>query len=159
MTMTMITRLIPAIPAALLVLVMLGMAPGFASDRTSPPSLPAGATSGSPATPETRSFFLDCTCEDCAPLPHLTRGRYWLVSRPILAGASDDFPGHVRAFRDELSRRFEDAEALSRTVVLRHRPDADAARRTRQTFLERRARQGYRVLEIDFRPDGAGAHP
>lgn len=155
----MITRFIPAIPAALLVLGMLGMAPGFASDGTNPPSLPPGATSGSPATPETRSFFLDCTCEDCAPLPHLTRGRYWLVSRPILTGASDDFPGYVRGFRDELSRRFEDGEALSRTVVLRHRPDADAARRTRQTFLERRARQGYRVLEIDFRPDGAGAHP
>lgn len=157
--MTMITRLIPAIPTALLVLGMLGMAGDFALDGTSPPSLSPGATSGSLAAPGTRSFFLDCTCEDCAPLPHLTRGRYWLVSRPILTGASDDFPGYVRGFRDELSRRFEDAEILSRTVVLRHRPDADAARRTRQSFLERRARQGYRVLEIDFRPDGAGAHP
>lgn len=104
-----------------------------------------------------RAFFLNSACEECVPAEGLPRGRYWIVTRPILTGPPEDFSRVVRLFRQELSSRFHPAETtLSRTVVLRHRPDVYAARRTRRMFIERRSGQGYRILEVDFRPEPSG---
>lgn len=120
---------------------------------------PARAVRSDVSDLELRSFFLDCHCDACAPLAHLGPGRYWIVSRPILAGSPDDFESHIRRFRTELSERFHDSDALSRTVVLRHRPSWNAARATRRAVVERRASQGYRVLDITFRTDDGRPFP
>lgn len=120
------------------------------------PSSPLGTRGG------TRGFFLDCHCEDCVPAEGLPRGRYWILSRPILRGSSDDFPAVAGAFRQQVASRFPSAAGLTGTVVLRHRPHIAAARRTRQAVVERRSAQGYRVLEIEFHgtdPSLSREHP
>ena len=95
-------------------------------------------------------YFVDAECNGCALGQELPEGKYWVVSRGLGQAPYELHHTLLAKFEAQLHTRFETPTGLLDAQVFRFHFTAAEAEAFRQQQIERKRREGYRIIEIDL---------